>query len=280
MRRGNGMSRSETRNQKGFTLIEAIMVIAITGILAGMVAVFIKQPVDAYFDTVRRAELADIADTATRRIARDLQGALPNSVRVDGTGNFLEFIPIKSAGRYRAETGTAAGDNPLSFISPPDDTVFDVLGPVVTVSAGDSLVIYNLGLPGADAYEMPTMSNRRLATAGGNTVTFTAVAGVPFPLPSPGSRFQIVGTPVSYVCAGGRLLRYAGYGFPSPATLTATTAFGAIVPAVLATSVSGCNFSYSAGALQRSGLVSVSLTLSQGGETVSLQNQVNVENTP
>ena len=39
----------------GFTLVEAIMVIVITGILAGMVAVFIKAPVDGYVDSVRRA---------------------------------------------------------------------------------------------------------------------------------------------------------------------------------------------------------------------------------
>ena len=50
----------------GFTLVEAIMVIVITGILAGMVAVFIKAPVDGYVDSVRRAELTDAADTALR----------------------------------------------------------------------------------------------------------------------------------------------------------------------------------------------------------------------
>lgn len=277
------MNGSGNRAQAGFTLVEAIMVIVITGIIAGMVAVFIKPPIDAYFDTARRAELTDIADTATRRIARDLQGALPNSVRVDATGQFLEFIPILDAGRYRAEAGVAVADDPLDFTLA--DTSFDVLGPPVAVAAGASLVVYNLGIPGASAYEMP-LSNRRLATAGGATVAFTAVAGTPLPLPSPGSRFQIVGTPVSYVCTAGSLLRYAGYGFPSPSTVTATTAFGAAVPAVLATNVnnavagSGCNFTYGAGPLQRSGLVSIFLTLAQGGETVTLQHQVNVDNTP
>jgi MSHA biogenesis protein MshO len=39
----------------GFTLIEMIMVIVITGILAGMVAVFIAKPVEGYADSVRRA---------------------------------------------------------------------------------------------------------------------------------------------------------------------------------------------------------------------------------
>ena len=69
---------------RGFSLTEAVMVIAITGILAGMVAVFIQKPVQGFFDTARRAALVDTADTALRRISRDLRAALPNSVRVSG----------------------------------------------------------------------------------------------------------------------------------------------------------------------------------------------------
>ena len=57
-----------SRSQRGFTLVEAVMVIALTGIVAAIVAVFIRQPVQGYFDTVRRAELTDVADTAARRI--------------------------------------------------------------------------------------------------------------------------------------------------------------------------------------------------------------------
>ena len=66
--------------QGGFTLIEAIMVITITGILAAIVAVFIRTPVDGYIDSVARAELTDAADTALRRIARatDAKGLARN----------------------------------------------------------------------------------------------------------------------------------------------------------------------------------------------------------
>ena len=67
-----------TNSLRGFTLIEMIMVIVITGVIAGMVAVFIKGPVDSYFDMARRAELTDIADTAMRRMTRDIRLALPN----------------------------------------------------------------------------------------------------------------------------------------------------------------------------------------------------------
>ncbi|NIO42154.1 MAG: prepilin-type N-terminal cleavage/methylation domain-containing protein, partial [Burkholderiales bacterium] len=83
--------------QAGFTLAEAVIVIAVLGIISAAAAVFIRGPIAAYFDVARRAEMVDTADTALRRIARDLQRALPNSVRVTGacsgqTSCYLEYI--------------------------------------------------------------------------------------------------------------------------------------------------------------------------------------------
>ena len=49
----------------------------------------------------------------------------PNSVRVDGNGRFMEFVPIRDAGRYRVEVGASAGDDPLDFTNAADSS-FDV----------------------------------------------------------------------------------------------------------------------------------------------------------
>ena len=57
----------------GFTLIEATLVIAMVGIVAAMVAVFITKPVSAYVDQARRAELSDTGDTALRRTGNGQQ---------------------------------------------------------------------------------------------------------------------------------------------------------------------------------------------------------------
>lgn len=278
-----GISEKTYTSQRGFTLIEAIMVITITGILAAMVAIFIRAPIDAYVDSARRADLSDVADTTARRIARELQSSLPNSVRTGGAGLFLELIPIRDAGRYRSEAGTVAGDDPLDFSSAADNS-FDVLGPTVTVSAGDSLVVYNLGFDVADAYAVAP-NNRRAATAGIglSTVTFTAT-GAALPLASPGSRFHIVGTPIAYACdlGTGTLWRYSGYTFQPnpPASLATLNGLVGATRAALATNVTACNFTYGPGALQHNGLVSMSLTITQSGESVTLQHQVNVDNVP
>ena len=67
--------------QAGVTLIELAVTIALVGILAALMVQFI-YPVFSYIDTSRRAALSDSADTALRRIGRDVRLALPNSTRV------------------------------------------------------------------------------------------------------------------------------------------------------------------------------------------------------
>lgn len=263
--------RSRRRDARGFTLAEAIIVIVITGILAGVVAVFIRSPVQGFFDTARRAALADIADTAVRRLGRDLRQALPNSVRVSGTAA-LEFLHVRSAGRYREQ---GPGGDVLDFTSS-TDTSFDVLGPGTDVQAGDLIVVYNLGVPGSDAYE--GTSARAAAAPFGSalaTVTFDP-AGTAFRFSSPGRRFQVVDTPVSYICSGSQMRRYWGYAVtaaqPNPPAGGSS--------ALLADKVTRCDFSYATGASQRDALVSLRLELSDGGETVSLIHQVHVSNAP
>lgn len=264
-----------SRLQQGFTLIEAIVVIVVMGIVMALSAMFIRQPIEAYFDTARRAELTDTADTALRRLARDIRSAVPNSIRQ--SGNYLEFVPIKTAGRYRAEVEAGGGGDPLDFTSATDSS-FAVLGPPATVSSGDSIVIYNLGIPGSDVYEGTSL---RAAISGGSSVSYT-VGATQFPFASPANRFQVVGGAVTYECAAnpgnpanGYLRRYSGYaiqsGQPTPPTVT---------PAILASNVAACSMTYTSGVQQRSGLVAISLTLKKQNESVTLYHEVHVSNVP
>ena len=194
------MKTATQQLNKGFTLIEAVIVIVITGIIAAVVAIFIRAPVQGDFDSVARAELTDAADTALRRMTRDLRLALPNSIRTgaNGTGQYVEFLMTSTGGRYLDEDDNPSSGNILDFN---DNTkvAFDVIGPTPAISGGDQIVVYNLG-PGmspADAYE----GNNRatVASVAANTVTLTAN---PFPaqspsMRSPGYRFQVVTTPVT-----------------------------------------------------------------------------------
>lgn len=288
--------------QAGFTLVEVVVVIVVTGILAGIVAVFIGGPIRGYVDTARRAEMTDIADTALRRIGRDLRRALPNSVRVSNSGGvvYLEYLEVRSGGRYRMDTSGA----PTSPACPADDagladndilepgyadTCFKTLGNISDfgqVTTSDFVAVYNLGpgFSGADAYQTG-------AASGGNKSKITAVSTVAgedrivfesnnFNLASPGGRFQIVSGPVSYVCdpAAGTLARYWGYAIQA-AQPTPPSGAG-LQTALLATAVSGCSIAYAPGVTERSGLVAMNLKLTREGESVNLYHEVHVSNVP
>ncbi|OZA06449.1 MAG: general secretion pathway protein GspH [Methylophilaceae bacterium 17-44-8] len=240
----------------GFTIVELIVVITVVGILAAGAATFIRNPTQAYFDVENYANLTDRADTALR--------------------SFVEFIPVTAAGRYRAEIGNNASDNPLDFAASADS--FDVLGAPVNVGAGQQLVIYNLGVSGADAYEG---TNRRALATTGNLSSLSFSGGA-FPQPSPSSRFYVVGTATTYACdmTNRRLVMYSGYAIQStqPASISALNAL--TTGRQIASNVTSCQMQYVPGALQRSGIVLVYLGLTQDAARVNLMQQINVVNSP
>jgi MSHA biogenesis protein MshO len=272
---------------RGFTLIEAAIVTALTGIVAAMVGVFIARPINAYVDQARRAELGDIADLALRRAQRELSRALPNSVRVDPSGLRLEFLPVSASGRYRAAPA-ANGSGDFLDLDDPLHASFDVLGPPVDVAAGDQLVIYNLGLPGADAYGGE--SRRPLSTPGAARANLGySVGASQFPYPSPGNRFQIVGAPVTYACVNGVggtgvLRRYTGYAIQGSQPIDVSAAplagLAGSNDSLFADKVESCSFTFSNGPSARIGIVTMRLTLASGGERLTLVNQAHVDNSP
>lgn len=267
-------------NQQGFTLIELIMVIVILGVIGAMVSVFMKSPIDAYLASASRAGLTDVADTAVRRIARDIHKALPNSIRTSADQQCIEFIPTKTGGRYRTVEKVSGDGSSLDFGAA--DTTFNMLGknsaqpPDQRIAAGDVVVVYNLGIAGASAYANDNTAI--VSSVGGETAapveTPITIAAKKFPLASGSNRFHVVPAAekvVAYVCSGGQLRRTV----TSASFTSACPATGAVVA-----NNANCTFDYSGSDLQRNALVRMVLQLTGSGETVTLQHEVHVNNTP
>jgi MSHA biogenesis protein MshO len=300
------------RRARGFTLVEAIVVIVIIGIVSAMVAVFIRAPILGYRDTVARAELTDQADLALRRMARDIRLALPNSVRVNAAGDHLEFLQTRSGARYiSVEDGI---DNSLALrFDDPTKTDFAALAPPASFSqarVNDYVVVTNLGMgfAPANAYDLSTTGAGNIAAITGidapSTATVNTDAGTvtlpvrritlaanPFarqaiPMVSPRQRFQVVSGPVSFFCtdAGNgtfTLWRAWGYGINATQTIPTTGP-----RAMLATGLTRCSGLFNADgnvALQRTGLVVVAIEMqSRNADAgkIRLVHQVHVDNTP
>jgi MSHA biogenesis protein MshO len=300
---------SEPQYQHGFTLIELVTAIVITGILAAAAAVFLRVPIAGYYDVARRAALTDIADLAVRRFSRDVQTALPNSVRVAGPCGggglcYLEYLEVRTGGRYREEPSGGATLCPGAGVytdalqTGSADTCFRSLGTIpdraniaTGAAAGDFLVVYNLGtgFAGADAYASGAVTggnkSRILASAAGagneDRIDFQNLA---FPLASPDRRFQVVSGPVTYICNPAAQTLTRQWGYAITAAQATPPAGGAA--ALLATGVTSCNFTYAPNAVaQRNGIVSIRLELTQTDpmgtpERVTLFSQAHVSNVP
>jgi MSHA biogenesis protein MshO len=269
------MKTVRNRNSEaGFTLIEIIVVIIIVGILSVLGGQFIVTPVSNYIALSRRARLVDQADMVMRRMQRDIRHALPNSIRIDGSGHYLEMLNTVDGGRYRRYQDGGSGDILDFTIS---DTGFDVLGDLdAAPSQGYHLVVYNTSSSGISGNAYATNADNMGVVGAGSSLNYIALSpGFAFANASPYQRFFIVDQPVTYACEGGRLNRYVGYAINS---VQATPPPGS--PALVSQNVSACHFSYDPGANQRAGLVTLRLSLSEEGETITLLHQVHVVNVP
>lgn len=291
---------NQRSNVAGFTLIELVVVVVLVGILASTLYVVLQGPLQAIGDNERRARLVDIAGTALQRMTREVRLALPYSVRVSG-GNAVEFLRTLDGGRYKAK-----GAGRLKFnVNGDTFTSMSTLANAAQVDTGtgsaaciagtaDCLVVYNIGQPlsvatatasgsSANAYlGSSTAYDGNIATisaAAAGSVTFdnTNLAGWNLSFESPRHRFHIVDTPVSFVCGGGEVRRYADYAITP---VQSTTPGG--TDRLLVDQVSACSFTLQAPTVTRAGLLTISLTISDpdSGETVTLLQQVRVENVP
>jgi MSHA biogenesis protein MshO len=292
----------------GFTLVELLTVIIIIGIIGGIVGMFITRPINEYMDIARRAEMTDIADTALRRMGRDIRTAVPNSVRVPSSSSqYLEFLPTKTGGRYRSDstgvlcsaiTGNVDNDG-LSFSN--IDTCFEIIGAAINLSAGDSIVVGSTQSDGNPPYQDPTnlacgipdtsTCIRRVVPIAGAGLQQKVVITSPYTLPFfanlSSQRFEVISASeqaVTYACENvggtvdgtGTLKRYSGYGFKTAQLPPASLGVAGIL---LADKISACNILYSL-PNQRNGLVAISLTLLRGGESISLYHEIHVNNLP
>ena len=279
--------------QRGFSLVELIIVMVLIGAIGGIIAMQIKPTVQGYLAVGKRAGLTDQADSALRRIVTEVRSAVPNSLRL-GNAQCLELVPSSDGGRYRAGPDVEparTGEAFLDFDVPANQ--FDVLTTFMAAPRpGDLIVVGNQN--NSDVYQGVTGPNvRTIQQVAASPAAWmgerrlTLLEPLTIPNGYTGGRFVVVpgGQAVSYICTEGS---NNGTGTGQLVRVVRPIDQDQIcngIPAnapVLASKVERCEITYSPnqGATQQSGFMQMQLTLTDGGESVSLTIGAHVNNVP
>ncbi|NCQ51579.1 type II secretion system protein [archaeon] len=264
----------------GFTLIETIIVVAITGVIAATVSLFIVAPIRSYNDTTTRAELADEAYLVVKKLKQDVKRSLPNSLRTSTVGNkiFIEMMTISNGGKYRGQNNSTNSGDILDFTL--GDTSFDLLSSPLTFKGGEKIVIANVGSVNYDSY-----AGNNLATYNGvlnSPVSNISVNAKKFPLESISENFYVVDQVVSYVCDKGSktMTKYWGYTISSSQpTDTLANPLLSGSSALVAKNLKDCSFIYDQGGNSRNGILTIMIKLENSGQEATLYGESYVPNT-
>lgn len=263
--------------QRGFTLVEMVVAIAISAVVVVFAALFIRAPVDAYEAQSRRTGLLADASAVWPRMQQDLQRALPNSVRARRNGGYMtiEMLTVEGYARYMATpddnfrvAGTGSG-------------IFGTYG-VGTNFRNVHLSVNNRGVLGADAYtltgSMTPVIDVRVLPGGGPPGSGVARLNLSTPATftagdSPRHKIYLVNGAVSYLCdeSQGTLRRYTGYVIAAnPAARDEPSDFNGATSELIAQGLSACLFEASATDSSQAQTVAIHLTTTRANESVRL----------
>jgi len=299
---GQGHALASLRSrQRGFTLVELVLVIALAGVVAVLISTVLSRPLQGFVDQSRRAELTDQAATALNRMARDIRGAVPNSVRTRGACNAqfgcstLELLSISEGGRYQPNQLQPDGprfDPPRlgdCTTMPDKKCVLELPGAPISIADARWLIIYNTnpdeiwGTPLPNPGSILDITGRKPelvpSSADGaqpQQLRFDNAVTAPFSFryASPQKRFFLADRVVGYQCNGRRLTRGEfsslsnGYDYSGQPLLADHV------------DCARSGFTYQPGSHARNALVTLRLSLTRDGETISLVQQVHVDNAP
>lgn len=236
--------------QKGFTLIELVIVIIILSALGIMTSSYIATGVDIYSDITERDRSLNSIRFAMERLRREVADALPNSLAVDANTNCLTFRPIQASTLY-------APGFPISPISASVATIAAISD--YNFAGGDQAVVYllnqsELNLIGNSAKVQPisaiNSSKNQLSFANGD---------ISFPLASPAKRLYIIRDTVTYCFTGDNLVRDG---------------------VLMAENIKDGSFDVQDATLQRNGLLLVNFKLDFDGQEVDIDQTLSISNTP
>lgn len=271
---------------RGFTLVEAVVTILVSAILAVGIFTYIGDAVDGFTATGNRNRLASSGRTVIDRIALELHNAVPNSVRVTseapGGNQCLEYMPFLGATTYLDAPFTGQGEDEFEAVD------FNP-GLTLTSPAGAYAVIYpetTGSLYAAPASPGVLALVDEIEDTGGadGRVTVRLDQQHRFPRRSPVDRVYLGEDPVSFCIEGGNMYRYAEYGLTetqcTPGTCLPGSAPGRARLGENIDNTGLRGFTLLEPTLRRNAIVRMEFNFTDAGDTVRLHHELVMRNVP
>ncbi|MFC4258394.1 type II secretion system protein J [Marinobacter lacisalsi] len=252
---------------RGFTLVELIMVIVLLAIVATISVQFVALSTQGAIDTGERQQRALKAVVVSEQITRMLREAFPLSVRPVGSG-CIEWLPIAGATTYVAlPAGNATTLEVIPFRREPSGSALRI-------------IVYGYGTPTSDFYTSPVSSPGPIspeidAIDNAFPAEIELVSDHRFRERSPSRRLFVVGQPQTLCPEAGQIALYRQYDIGQPYTAGRRDVLTANL-------VGTTSFTYTPPSLRRAAVVSFSFELdsAQSNETLKVTQEVQIRNVP
>ena len=278
--------------QRGMSLIELVVAITVTSIIASFSVSLISAPVATLENGVRRSSLRESTSMAMSQIGSEMRSALPNSIRSRSSGGVLaiEYLRV-------IDSATLFVDDPS--VSPTErlqlgavDGVFETLDPMANISVpyvskNTFIALHHSGLPGGNAYRLANVispAGTRIQITAGTNPGQQRITMAPAPLfTTMGAQRKVylLGGAVTVLCdrLGGTLRRYSGYSIAANQNTRDSDAklmTAGATRVLLASGVNNCRISNTSNLSAGQNVLSLSVTFVFGGESVRVTHaQVN-----
>ncbi|WP_299973531.1 prepilin-type N-terminal cleavage/methylation domain-containing protein [uncultured Pseudoteredinibacter sp.] len=252
----------------GFTLVELIAVIIIVAVIGSLGSSFFLQYLSSQQAMQQRIDLFSRSRLAINLISREVENALPNSVRATAGGQCVEFIPVIGGGILESEPPTNGNQAPAS-------SELDLLAYSIDRGTANTVVI--AAVSSTDIYSGAALGSLAspLATGQGSG-TVNLSSPTVFSQSSSSRRvFFIAGSRAFCIYQGG-LYEYNRAGVFAAAF--APSATGILVDSSV--NASGGGFTVQSGALNNGAELNVDLVFTKGNAQFISSDRVYIRNVP
>jgi len=271
---------------KGFTLVELIIVIVLLGILSIGVTGFIRFGSEMFVDTKNRSDMVSTGRFIIERLNREIRSALPNSVIVqdDGTIQCIVYTPIITTANYLDIPTISENEEAANIFSV---VKFDESKINIGIGSSYSAAVY----PTSNA-EVYGGLNDKIQFLGSiteivtptdpdktNQRDITVENNIQFSTDSTTSRLYFINEKVSYCVLAENLKRFGGDNpFDDASPITFFNGNGVL----MANNLSNGNppFTLSEPTQFRHSTVLIRLVLEANQEEVTFNNEVHISNAP